>query len=321
MNRDQTDFILYLNLKMFTKTYIKWTEDFQKLSKPNYLNFSLDFKKISITSNDKLEKIFDQEGFVGLFKNGISYTSDYDPLDNLKKIDTELKITNKFGEIFTFYLEKNDLKKAYWSDFNLIKISKKLGTCIGVSFKAGNSDDMREYFSYHPFMQTNFNGFTIKHVDGNMKNLKINNLIPVPKGYSLKRLLKETSTDILFRKYYELENKLYYLNWKEIYNIMIKQDDKVWLNHNIVCLIMDKFMSPFFISYLGFNVNNGCLDEENYKIINMYAQKFGLYPTIDRLVLTFWKYTINSYLYFFSLWQPNIKYNVEVSGEDTSWRS
>jgi len=312
------DFSLYLKLRVVYYSYSDWEKDFKE---GNYLNFSLPFNKISIYRNYEIDETVEKEGIVGLFKNEFACEIPYGPRIDLEKIDTELKITNKFGDTFEFSIERQDLNLHYWSWFNLIKISKKTNKCIAVSYKAGKSFDIYEHFSCHLFRTNDFNGYVISHLDGNNKNLKTNNLIPLPKGYSLNQLMKETCLNKKYSIYSDYEYSIKQSkNWKELYQIMQGLDDKVWLNHNIVCIIMDRFMSSFFIpDFFGFNINQGCLDKENYIIIDMYAKKFGLYPTLDRIVLTYWKFLVRSYINKFSLSKPNIKYNVEVSGDDTSW--
>ena len=41
-------------------------------------------------------------------------------------------------------------------------------------------------------------------------------------------------------------------------------------------------------------------------MLNAYARKFGFYPTLDRLVLTFWKFNALFYSTIFFMFQDNI---------------
>jgi len=313
MTRDEFDFSIYLNLEMGINSYDDYLFDFQGISDLKYLNFNLPFDNVSLMTNPKIEQIFHDKGFYGLFQDAFlkfKYFDDFKEI--LNNIDTELRITNKYNQTFIFTMEKDGINRAYWHWYNLIKISKKTNKCIGVSYKAGNSSEMQEYFSFIPYLTNAFTGFTIKHLDGNNKNLRVNNLIILPKGYSLNRLMKETSKCNNFFYFSDLEETFENATWEEIYICLMDKSESVWLNHNIVCILMDKFI-------LSVCEREDNPNKRSFDVIDLYAQKFGLYSTIDRIVLAYWKFIVKNFLKMFSLYQPNIKYNVEVSGQDTSW--
>ncbi len=134
MTRDEFDFSIYLNLEMGINSYDDYLFDFQGMSDLKYLNFNLPFDNVSLMTNPKIEQIFQDKGFYGLFQDAFlkfKYFDDFKEI--LNNIDTELRITNKYNETFIFTMEKDGINRAYWHWYNLIKISKKTNKCIGVS--------------------------------------------------------------------------------------------------------------------------------------------------------------------------------------------
>jgi len=268
------------------------------------------FNKLSITDNKLIFKVWNKFGFKNLFKNYILW--DYNSLFTMINHTFILKkFKSKKGEVFTM---KSNTKFENTTHFDEVKISKKTGRCIG--FVKGNDFwfDLCDVLCPYKCIP-NYCNYRYLSVDKNILNLSQDNLIPIPKGMTLKNLKDATNWFPRFNIYPNVEAKIKTLPEKKVYSFMRTQDDKVWLNHNIVCLIMDMFVIRFIRKTItritDYSIEWFPEKKSHYFMVNAYARKFGFYPTLDRLVLTFWKFKCSFYEELFFILK-DVKYEFQI---------
>lgn len=272
------DFGYYLNL------VLNWDV------KKTVLDFNKPFKRLSLSQNDHILRKWNKFGFRPLFKTFSFWTFFGFYHEYHANMFKKTIYVNKKGTCFIMK-DLSDHKEIYLFD---IKLSKKTGRCIGYTYANEWEDLFNKVTSI--LRCSTFPIDMIGHrwlpFDKNFKNLSVDNLVPVPKGITIKQVKDATSWQKRFEVYPDVENMLLTLDQKDSFRYMLSQPDKVWLNHNIVCIIMDKFTAPLLY----------CPDEHyklpsksHYYLINEYARKFGFYPTVDRIVLSFWNFRILFY--------------------------
>ena len=239
------------------------------------------FDKISLSKADSdnqnlIEKTWNKGGFCQVFKR-LYFNFNFDLPTYVYSI-TFLSNDNK--KIITLQSEE---KLHTAQKFRNIKLSKKNKRLIGYSTEWKEWIDLVDYLDPLYFMQDR-NGVRFRTIIKDFENLIPQNFFNLPIGLTYNDLIKRTSESKNFRIFPSLEDKLKKLSIKDCYSEMLKYNDKVWLNHNIVCILFDKFISSFREAYQTNTENTRSL----YFVINGYARRFGLFPTIDRLVLSYW---------------------------------
>jgi hypothetical protein len=277
------------------KTYIE-------LEELNYeesiLNLNQSFDKISISKNKKILTKWKKYGFKSLFIPQIKGIDDFSlwfNLDKYKNCNFEMvELIIKNGEKIQTRLHR---PSEYCIEVFEIKSSKKTKRIIGLVNNSFWIDLMNELSPLLIYNQINFKGYRYLPLDGNFKNLCPENIIPVPKGLNLRELKSLTYCNKKFEIYPLIEELIQNEDEITIYKFLIKESDKVWLNHNIVCCIMDKFVCSFIQDTESRTLKNQnfffqVYKKSHFKLLNEYANKFGVYPVLDRLVLTFWKFKV-----------------------------
>ena len=292
------------------KSYLDLTTNWFNTDK-TVLTFTKSFHKLSLTKNEHILKRWNKFGFKAFFHDYVFwfYLGEYLDFVDKSELFTRKIYVNKKGESFI----KKDLNNFEEQTLFDIKLSKKTGRCIGLTI---NKEWEEVYDLFKPIQKNSseypncMKGYRFLPFDKNFKNMSADNLVPVPKGMTIKELNDATSWQKRFEIYPEVENNLLCLDSKQTFRYMLSQPDKVWLNHNIVCIIMDKFAVPFYRdSKTRIEGYEGLWDPPynyHYYIVNEYARKFGFYPTLDRIVLSFWKLNILFYSTISFLIPPNI---------------
>lgn len=210
---------------------------------PN-LNFKRSIHSFSFSSNKYIFKLWNKYGFKSLFKDLILF--------NYLQAKFCLLMNNNII-MNTFFSKKGEEFKrlSYYcenlTEFSEIKLSKKTGRAIG--FVKGNDDWFDLANELNPFKLCDLTEsrvcFRFVHLDKDPRNLSITNLIPVPKNMTYKNAYEATHCLPQFKLFPDIEEKLTSLSSRESYTFMLSQPDKVWLNHNIVCIVMDNFVVSF----------------------------------------------------------------------------
>lgn len=253
-----------IQLNYYLTLRSEWKEEFPDCD----IDFTKSFYQLSLSQNKIIESYFKYGGLRRLLRK-----FDFQVLFNYKKI----------------YQDSIDIVKNKNKKTNRLKSQEGLASArLKAIIKNGCKVDLLDYIS--PWVRFEFleECIGVRHlpIDKNFENLKTTNIIPIPKGMTIKEFCDLTNTNKKFYIYPQLEAMLKTQNIRKCFDILLKQTDKVWLNHNIVCIIMDKFVEPFIRSKLTKTKN---VPKSHYFLLNKYAKKFGIFPIIDRLVLSFWK--------------------------------
>jgi len=274
------------------KDYINLYDRSETLFDDCDIDFAQKFDKISVSHCEDIKRRWNKGGFQLCFKKSSLWIRKRNPT-----FTNRIEITTKKGEKINTLLD--DYHQYSSQRFIEIKIQKKTQRWIGYSIDWNCWLDLTTFLDKHnqfychawnykvEFSQY-FTGYITKYRDGNNSNLNHQNLVILPKGISLNQLYKRTNPQPKFCIYPEIETKLKNSSFREAINIMVYCNDKIWLNHNIVCVVLDKFVETY-------RKDDNKTHKEAYILLNMYAKKFGYLPVLDRLVLTFWKFDIDCF--------------------------
>jgi len=274
------------------KNYINLYDPATNLEDFGEIDFSLKFDKLSVSHCEDIQKRWNKGGFQLCFKKCTFWVRKRNP-EFLNKLEIVLKNGKKFCCVLDKYSQVTSDR------FLCFKVQKKTKRFIGFNLEWKLWVDLPDYIDRNNQFHCNnwhyalglgrfWKGYSTKYRDGDRTNLTHQNLVILPKGISLNQLYKRTNPQHKFCIFPEIESKLKNSSFREAICIMVYCNDKVWLNHNIVCIILDHFVETF-------RKNIEETSKEAYILLNMYAKKFGILPVLDRLVLTFWKFDIDCY--------------------------